>query len=325
MKNQDQMHYDELDLRVIENSGRLDANESVFFARQLEYIKGKTYDILYPEMHAMRLFPISTEAGAGAKTITYHQYDSVGMAKIIANYAQDLPSANVTGKEFTSNIRGVGVSYQYDVQEVRYAQFAGVPLETRKAAAARRAHDEKINQLAWYGDADHGVPGFFTNANIPGYTIPADGTGSSKLFSAKIGTPDLIIRDVNGIINSVRIQSKGVHVANELWLPIAQFALLESTPRSSTSDTTIMEFLRRVNPGVTFKAILELDNALSSNTLDTMVAIDNSAENLTLELPMPLMQHSPQQEGLAFKVPMESRVGGIIIYRPLAMSMADSV
>jgi hypothetical protein len=323
MKNQDQMHYDELDLRVIEGSGRLDANESVFFARQLEYVKGKTYDIKYPAMNALSLFPISTEAGAGAKTITYRQYDSVGMAKVIANYSQDLPRADVTAKEFTSPIRGIGDSYGFDVQEVRYAQMAGVPLETRKAAAARKAHDEKINQLAWFGDADHGLPGFFTNANIPGYTVTADGTGSSKLWSTK--TAAQIIRDVNGIINAVRIQSKGVHVANEVWLPIAQYALISSMPRADGTDQTVLKFLQENNPGVTFKSVLELDNALSSGTLDTMVAIEVSADNLTLEIPMPFMQHAPQQEGLAFEIPCESRFAGVLVYYPLAMLLADSI
>jgi hypothetical protein len=56
-----------------------------------------------------------------------------------------------------------------------------------------------------------------------------------------------------------------------------------------------------------------------------MVAIENSADNLTLEIPMPFMQHAPQQEGLAFEVPCESRFGGVIIYYPLSMAMADSI
>jgi hypothetical protein len=323
MKNQDQMHYDELDLRVIEGSGRLDANESVFFARQLEYVKSKTYDIKYPAMNALALFPVSTEAGAGAKSITYRQYDMVGMAKVIANYATDLPRADVKAKEFTSPVRGIGNSYGYDVQEIRYAQMAGTPLETRKAAAARKANDEKTNQLAWYGDADHGLPGFFTNPNLPGYTVTADGTGSSKLWSAK--TAAQIIRDVNGIINAVTTQSKGIHKANEVWLPIAQYALIQSMPRADGTDQTVLKFLQENHPGVTFKQVLELDNALSSGTLDTMIAIENSADNLTLEIPMPFMQHAPQQEGLAFEVPCESRFAGVLIYYPLCAAMADSI
>jgi len=317
------MHFDQADADYYRAVTRCDANESIFFARQLEHVKSQTYDIKYPELSALNLFPIDTSAGPGAKTITYRQYDTVGMAKIIASYANDLPRADVVAKEFTSNIRGIGDSYGYDVQEIRYASMTGTPLESRKAAAARRAHDQKINALAWAGDTEHGLPGFLTNSNIPGYTVPADGTSSSKLWTAK--TADLIIRDVNAIINQVLTQSKGVHAANELWLPIAQYALISSMPRSTGSDQTVLQFLQANNPGVTFKRVLELDNAMSSGTLDTMVAIQNTAENLGLQIPMPFMQHSPQQKGLAFEVPCESRFGGVIVYYPLAMCIADSV
>lgn len=317
------MTFDQRDADYYQAVTRCDANESIFFARQLEHIKAQTYDIKYPALSALALFPVDASAGPGAKTITYRQYDTVGMAKVIASYANDLPRADVVAKEFTSNIRGIGDSYGYDVQEIRYASMTGTPLESRKAAAARRAHDQKINQLAWSGDTEHGLPGFLTNANIPGYTVTADGTGSSKLFSTK--TADLIIRDVNGIINQVRVQSKGVHTANEVWLPIAQYALISSMPRSTGSDQTVLQFLQLNNPGVTFKSVLELDNAMSSGTLDTMVAIENSIDNIQLNIPMPFMQHSPQQKGLAFEVPCESRFGGVTVTYPLAMCVADSV
>jgi len=320
------MHFDQQDADYYKSVTRCDANESIFFARQLEHVKSQTYDIKYPNLSALNLFPIDTSAGPGAKTITYRQYDTVGMAKVIANYSSDLPRADVVAKEFTSNIRGIGDSYGYDVQEIRYASMTGTSLESRKASAARRAHDQKINALAWAGDADHGLPGFLTNANIPGYTVTADGAGgggSSKLFANK--TADQIIRDVNGIINQVLTQSKGVHSANEVWMPIAQYAYISSLPRSTGSDQTVLQFLQANNPGVTFKRVLELDNAMSSGTLDTMVAIENSIENIQLNIPMPFMQHAPQQKGLAFEVPCESRFGGVTITFPLAVALADSI
>lgn len=326
MKNE-LTHYDAQDLRAIESTGRLDANESVFFARQLEYIRPKAYDVKRAQLSAMTLFPIDTSAAAGANTITYYQYDTVGMAKIIANYADDLPRADVFGKEFTSPIRGIGDSYGYSVQEIRAAQFTGTDLSSKKQAAARRAHDEKINQLAWAGDTVSGLPGFLSNANIPGYTVPADGTGTSKLFSTK--TPDQIIRDMNGIVNSVYVTSKGVHRANELWMPLAQYTYIASTPRSSTSDTTILDFFLMANPDIQ-RVVRVLETGSTANggangATDTMIAADNSIDNYQMNLPMMFMQHAPQQRNLEFVVPCESRFGGVTIEYPLAFSKADSV
>lgn len=54
-----------------------DANEALFFARQLEHIKARTFDVKYPGLNGLRVLPVSTEAGAGAETITYEQYDQL--------------------------------------------------------------------------------------------------------------------------------------------------------------------------------------------------------------------------------------------------------
>lgn len=318
----EQMNYDANDLRVIEASGRLDANESVFFARQLEYVKGRTYDIKRANLSALTLMPVSTEIPEGATTHTYRQFDSVGMAKVIANYANDLPRADVVGKEFTSGIRSIGNSYGYNVQEIRSAQYAGVNLDARKATAATRAQQEKINQLAFSGDADHGLPGLLNNTNVPEVTILADGTGSSKTFASK--TSDKIVRDINSLINKVIVQSKGIHRATEVWLPVEQYALIATTQNSTASDTTILQFLQSVHPGVTFKSVVELDGA-GAGGADRMYAIENSMDNWALEIPMMIKQYSPQQQGMEFVVPVESRFAGVTIYYPLAFAFADGI
>lgn len=318
----EQMNYDANDLRVIENSGRLDANESVFFARQLEAIRGSLYDIKRVPLNGLALFPVSTSTPEGATTMTYRQFDTVGMAKVIANYSNDLPRADVVGKEFTNPIRSIGSSFGYNVQEIRSAQYAGVPLEARKAMAAHRAHNEKVNTLIWSGDADHGLPGFISNANIAEVTLPADGTGASKTFASK--TADKIVRDVNSLINKVITQSKGIHRVNTVMMPIEQYALIATTQNSTASDTTILSFLQSVHPGVTFKQVVELDGA-GAGGADRMYAGEINEENIQIEIPMLMKTYTPQQHGLEFVIPCESRFGGVIIPYPLAFAFADGI
>jgi len=317
----DKMNYDAQDLRAIESTGRLDANESVFFSRQLESIKAQSYDVKRAKLNALEIFPVSTSTPEGATTITYRQFDSVGAAKIIANYANDLPRADVNGKEFTSPIRSIGISYGYNMQEIRSAQFAGMPLSEKKMRAAQRAHEELINRLAWAGDTEHGLPGFMTNANIPAFVVPAVGTGSSKLWNTK--TADQIIADINGVINQVTTQSKGIHRANMVLLPLEQYSYIASTPRSATTDTTILQFVTANNPGVTFKPVIELD--AFGGGLDRIVAGEFSIDNMQLEIPMAFRQYTPQLNGMEFIVPAESRFGGCIIEYPLAFAIGDSI
>jgi hypothetical protein len=319
------MTYDDRDLRVIEASQRLDTNEGVFFARQLEYIKSKTYDIKRVALNAFRLMPVSTDIPEGATTHTYRQYDSVGMAKVISNYATDLPRTDLIGKEFTSVIRSIGDSYGYNMQEIRSALYAGIPLNSMKATGAARAQQERMNVIAFNGDTENGLPGFISNANVPEVTLAADGTGSSKAFSTKVASGGaLVVRDVSALINKVETQSKGVHRATEVWMPIEQYTLLASTANSTASDVTILGFLRLTFENVTFRSVVELDGAGASGA-DRMYAMENNIDNWQLNIPMMVKSHPPQQQGLEFVIPMESRFAGVTIPYPLAFAFADGI
>ena len=163
----------------------LDSADSIFFTRELEHIKSETYDVMYPELKARSVIPVSMDADPGDEKITYEQYDHVGLAQVISSYSKRLPRADVKGTEFSSPIRSLGDSYGYSAQEIRAAKKAGKPLTDKKADAAKRAIMELDNQIAFFGDATHGLNGFLNHPNVPELVIPADGTGASKLWSTK--------------------------------------------------------------------------------------------------------------------------------------------
>ncbi len=302
---------------------RLDANESLYFARQLEYIRAKIYDIKRPKLSALEVFPIDSTVPEWAETVTYRMYDATGVSKIIASYADDLPMVGLSGQEFSSKVKSLGIAYEWSTAEIRAAAATNMPLVNKKATMAKRGDDIAVNKIAWFGDSAANLPGFFSNVNIPLYVVPADGTGASKLWSTK--TPDQKIRDMNGIVNTVFTQSKGVHVANELWLPLAQYVDIRNTIRGSQSDATIWKVWSDANPGVTIRPILELTAVPNYSNLDVMVAIDNSVENLQLILPMPFREYPPQPQNLAWKVPCESRIGGVVIEYPFAMAIGTGI
>lgn len=174
----------------------LDANGAAFFARQLEHIKANSYDVLYQDLLYRQLFPVSMDAPAGATTITYRTYDKAGMAKIINTYAKDLPRVDIAGKETTIPVRTIADSFGYSRKEILSAQMAGTSLDQKRANAARRAIEEKMNDITWNGDADSGLPGFLSNPNIPVGNVP-DGVGGNEEWTTK--TPEEILFDVNEI------------------------------------------------------------------------------------------------------------------------------
>jgi hypothetical protein len=240
------------------------------------------------------------------------------MAKIISDYADDLPRADVFGNEFTSPIKSLGVSFGYSSQEVRAASMGNVPLETMKAAAARRAIHEQESEIAWRGNDDSGLPGFLNNPNIPVVAAPA-GSGGIPWADK---TPDEIIADFTLMTTTVLVGSKKRFAIDTVLLPIEQYNLIATTPRSSTSDTTILEFL--LKPGNSFGLTTiesipdELDLAFTGGTEDGMVGYEKSSEVLEQMIPLEMITHPVQERGLEFLIPVESRHGGTVVRYPIA-------
>lgn len=299
----------------------LDADESIFFQKELEAKKAKAYDVQYAELKARQVIPVSFEAGPGAESIKYEQYDSVAVAKLISSYADDLPRADVKGAEFISPVKSLGASYGYSVQEIRAASMAKKPLEQRRANAAKRAILQKENDIAMSGDSATGLKGFLNHSAVPLVVLPADGTGSSILWSAK--TADLIIRDLNLVANTIFSSTKGVEMPDSLLLPIAKYAYIASTPRSSTSDTTILEYFLANNPFVKQVGWLNELTGAGAGGLDRLVCYKRDPDKLTLEVPQDFEQFPEQERNLEVVVPCHSRVGGVIIHYPLSLAYAD--
>ena len=300
----------------------LDAEEGIFFEKELESLKARTYDVLYPELMARQLFPLDSTSDTGAATVTYQTWDHVGHAKIIANYSDDLPNVEVLAKETTRKIYSEGIAFGYSIQDIRAARMAGKPLEQRKANAARRQLLQLENSLAFNGDERTDIPNFIQNTDFNQVT-PVDGAGGTTDWASK--TPDEIIADVCSMTSAIRDISNGVESPNTLLLPEAQYTLISCTPRSSTSDTTILDFILSSNAWIS--TIMPVYNLKDSapvaggyDSEDTAILYDRSPEKLWLETPQDVEMFAPQEKGLMFEVPAHMRTAGVIVAYPKSIA-----
>lgn len=300
----------------------LDEGESIFFARELEFIKAQVYDIKFPELKARLLFPLDFSVNAGAQTITYEQYTQVGMAKIISNYADDLPRADVKGKEFTSRVRTIAASYGYNYDEVQAAAMAGKPLATKKANAAKRAHMILENKIAFFGDVTHNLQGFLTNANVSEVTLAADGAGASKLFSTK--DADKQLRDMNSLFTMVHDISNGVETADTLLMPIKQFNLISTTRIANTGISVLKWFLENSPHCKEVVWVNEMKGAGAGGT-DQMRCYRRDPMALEMIVPSEFKQLPVQEKNLEYLVPTHHRFAGVLIYYPLSIAFADGI
>lgn len=305
---------------------------SMFFARELEHVKGQTYDVVRAPLRAFDLIPTDSTAGAGAESIVYEQYDMTGLAKIIADYGDDLPRADVKGKQFVAQIRSVGGSYGYSLQEIRAAQQAQKALEQRKANSAVRAARELWNRIAFYGDAEHNLQGWLTNTNIPADAVENDGEGDATEWNTK--TPAQILRDMNDLVNGIVTRTNGAEQPDTLVMPIEQYTKITTTNAGTGTDTTIAQFFLNNSP---FVNALEWSNEVSAAqrtanlggddqyTGDIMIAYRRDPDALTLEMPQMFEQLPVQERGLEFVVPCHSRIAGVLIYYPLSMAIGEGI
>lgn len=338
-------HYDSAEARTLRSSGIIDAvrasegtrfdsaeEASVFFARELDYVKKQSYDVEYPELTALNLFPISTEADEGAETITYYTYDKHGVAKIIDNYSTDLPRADVDGKPSYAKIKSVGTAYGYSAQEMRASRLAGKSLDTRKGEAARYANDSTINAIAWAGDEDSGLMGVLSaGQSIPLYAIEANAEGETSWLEKEA---DEILDDINGMAKQVAKVTKNVERPDTLCVPSDVYMHI-STKRIKDTATSVLSYLLDHSPYI--KKIVpasELnDDSVGTNpyaaTDGTGAGVaflfKNDEKKLSIENPMPFRQYPVQAKNLETVVPCESRTAGVIMYYPLSALIAVGV
>ena len=299
---------------------------SIFFARELDFIKAKTYDKKYPEFNALANFPITHEVPEGAETMTYYSYERVGMAKIISSYATDLPRADVNGEPTTAKIKSIGASFGYSVQDMRASRMAGKSLDTRRSDAARYSIDRALNTIAWAGNKEHNLMGMLSEGNnIPLYTLPTNASGSTSWADK---TANEILADINGMFKFQARITQDVERADTLALPSDKFIDI-STRQIPNTGYTVKKFVMENAPYL--KKIISCSELNGDNAetnpygQDVALLFTNSADKFSLEIPMAFYQYPLQNRNLEVIVPCEARAAGIVLYYPLSALIAVGI
>jgi len=298
----------------------LDAAQTVFFNRELERIKTDVWEVEYADLDARKIFYVDNEGGPGIDHQTVRVFDKAGKAKIIGSFSDDLPRADASAREISYPVRTIGTSFGYTVHEIRRSEYARKSLDTLRAEAARRAWEEEVNRIAFYGDAQHGLNGLLVDPTIP--VAPVAGA----VWALK--TPDQILADVNEAFAEVFTSTKKLHRPTRLLLPTAQYSYISGTPRSPTSDTTILQYI--VNNS---QYIASADEIIPLNELagagaggtDIFIVYNPDKMNLRLDIPHELEFLPVQERGLEFIVPAYGNTGGLAIYKPLSLARREGI
>lgn len=295
----------------------LDDGQSLFFSQELEHVLSRIHNVEYPELKARMFIPVNGEAGGGSDSFSYYQFSSTGIAKLISDYADDLPRADAMGQKFTAPIEPLGISFGYSLGEVRAAAKVGRPLTTAKADAARLGHEQAVDEIAAFGDATTGITGFLNNANVPQASAV---TGSWTPAT----DPDLILGDMNESVASIISITKATESPDTILLPIEKFALINQM-RLGDTNTTVLDFFLKNNTwisGVDHWHRLEGAGAVGA---DRMMTYRRDPSKVELHIPSEFEALPVQERGLAFVVPTYSTIGGTTFYKPLSAKYTDGI
>jgi len=293
-------------------------------------VEREVYRIKYPSFDYSALIPVVTEGNEWSSGTLFRSSDAAGKAEFLSGKGFDMPYADISQNQFLKGFELAGIGYEWSIEEIQKASMEGVSLTIEKAAAAKRIAEQMLWNIAMTGNSEKNWTGLINDANVPAADVAANGTGSVTWWAAK--TPDQILADINGGITGVFTTTQETEMANTVLLPTAIYQSLASTPRSSTSDTSILTYLLANNAYTA-----ETGQPLMVRGLRALTAADPGGDGravvyrrapdvLRFHLPMPHKFLPPfQKSSMAYEVAGIMRTGGTEIRLPKAVSYLDGI
>lgn len=282
--------------------------------RDLLAIDKVIYQAPQEELVARQVFNVKTDVDPGAENYGYNVMTRSGVAKIIANGADDLPLVDADLERFFQPIFSVAAGIRYSVQELRQAKMTGQPIDSVKAETARRAISEKENSMAFVGDAKHKLKGV---VNADGIHVINAAKKFAEMTSAEI------VDEVRKARSKI-VAIPGMRTAR-LKLMVASQPYEELERRYSDYDSRAIKSVIQGNGW--FESIMpvyDLDGAGASDS-DCLIIMDTTPITCELLLPMDITRFEEEWKFPNWKVPFEERCGGALIRRPYGIVRVDGI
>ena len=328
-----------------------DADGLNFLRQQTRVLSTRAFDVEYDTINIGEYVPVNTDYPEWASGVDFTIGDGAGRAKWQSGWAKDVPLVGVSILNVSSEFAMYSVGYDYNVEEVGKAMFAGYPLTARKAAVAREAADTFVAEAAFYGGGHPGWTGLLNLSGVAAAPSPNSGTGSARnWFSVSAGniltglkTPEQIISELNSIVTGPLLNTLGYRasqLSDTVLMPSLVLKYLTDTPYGVTSpNMSILQYFMANNPYTTqtgnaikirdLPALASLADATSGVTLTgqgRIVAYKNSRDALELPMPMVFNFRDVHQHGsLQWEVPGIGRVGQLIQTRSGSVRYLDGV
>ncbi len=302
-----------------------DAQEAMaFLVSQLAFTESKTFERQYQPMQYEQFLPLDFSAGEWADSIRYEIYDFVGQGKRTSGKGRDINKVDVGFADKSFPVLYGNIGYDYTQEELRRTAYLRRALPDRKLAAAMEGYKRHMNQVGLYGETSSAITGLFNNALVPRGSSPSG-------VSWNTASADQILTDVNRLINNIWTNTAYNDLPTTIVMAPEALSKIASTPRATTTDTTILSWIKANNVAKQQRGIdIDFQPGFGLNTAGVgstrrMMGYVKDPNRLVMHIPLPLRFLAPQMQGLAIDVPGEYKYSGVEIRYPKSAYYMDGI
>lgn len=306
---------------------RLDAAQSVWFARELEFVDTFDYREINPATKSKLYIPTQTGIPIWAQNYIYHMTRHHGEAQFIGANTTTIPRVDVSREEKSRVIKMMAAGHGWDIREVKQSAQTGVKLDIMKAASTQLAIEQLTDRTLANGSVAHGLEGLL---NLSDVVIVPPGAKIGGGFLWSNATSQEIVDDIHNMSSAVvtGLADAGAPEFHELTLllPVSLYSLIAQKTKSEHTDTTILKWVLGNNPFI--KAIEpwnRCSGAGAGGTSDRAVIYPRFPAAVAGILPMKATSLPVISQGLEFITNVVASCGGVVVRYPLAVKYMDEL
>ncbi|MFW1733820.1 major capsid family protein [Acinetobacter sp. ULE_I001] len=213
------------------------------FAKLL--IKLESVDEMSPQLAEAQAYakylPIEGLAGAvvGSASVLQRKRGA-GRGKRHSGLGNDVPLAEVMYDEVKLTVQVGVIGYETSIFETAAALKAGIALATDKITATRLAFENHMSDVAWFGEAETGLNGFYNQTGVEVLASTVDYVTA---------TIEVVLADINKAIKGANNASKfdGSVQPDTFVMPENKFTILASRIVPDSAGKTFLEYIKEKN------------------------------------------------------------------------------
>jgi len=223
---------------TLANDAIVDATANASSA--LVAVEKTVYEAEYVDITFMDILPVKNLGDPFATSFEYSYVQKAGKAKLAGETGEiSWIDAFIGTKSVPLHDGNVG--YKYSYKELGRASKLGAKLDPLKAEISMESALRLAQEIAYFGDADRGITGFYNDPDVPELTVSGGIAWSAK--------PAVDINgDLNNLFgtayaNSKQVEFKPNDPRNRLIVPTALYVILATKIINTVTGQTVLDYL----------------------------------------------------------------------------------